>query len=493
MENIAAIKKLQTKFDELLGLAENYIPSSCCIQEMEKSLLENVLKLGLELLSYTISRKSAELSTSPPSEAVKDLTSKGLKSRKYLSLFGWIDVERNRHWSIETGSYYELDELLKLPSVTWSYNLQEWVGESSCESDFRESVKLVNKILGLNISDKSAQRNVDRLGDFVDEYYEKKPSKTEESAVCFSASFDGKGVPKITARASTDGNPKKHINRGEKKGTKQMATVSVTSAFTPKNRTKTDILRGLMEDVPHKPKSNKNASEKKVQEENDNRWNKEIHRRAFLADQAKAIEYGLDDIRSRMKNSNSRFVVPVDAGKGLENKVLSYVKAHNLEEQFDGIIIDIIHVSEYIWETSTALYGEKSPLRAEWVKMVLGDILDNNRASVLFDLKYVKDKEKVSQRVLKQINKTISYLENNGHNMNYKYFIKKGYPICSALVESTCGHLVKDRMEGSGMRWSSEGAQRMMDLRAVKINGDMEDFVQFVVKKQHQRFLNLSA
>ena len=70
--------------------------------------------------------------------------------------------------------------------------------------------------------------------------------------------------------------------------------------------------------------------------------------------------------------------------------------------------------------------------------------------------------------------------------MDYRAFIEKGYPISSAMAESTCGHLVKERMEQSGMRWSSGGAQKVMDLRAVKLNGDMDDFMHFVIESERK-------
>ena len=78
-----------------------------------------------------------------------------------------------------------------------------------------------------------------------------------------------------------------------------------------------------------------------------------------------------------MVNPLSRFVVPIDGGIGLENKVLSYVKEYGMEEQFDGIIIDIIHVSEYVWDVGTALFGAKSVLRTDWVRDLLEDLLDS--------------------------------------------------------------------------------------------------------------------
>ncbi len=53
-------------------------------------------------------------------------------------------------------------------------------------------------------------------------------------------------------------------------------------------------------------------------------------------------------------------------------------------------------------------------------------------------------------------------------------------------MESACGHLVKERMEQSGMRWSSQGAQNVMDLRAVKLNENMEDFMKFVIQQDRK-------
>lgn len=77
--------------------------------------------------------------------------------------------------------------------------------------------------------------------------------------------------------------------------------------------------------------------------------------------------------------------------------------------------------------------------------------------------------------------------------MDYKTFIEKGYPISSALVEAACGHLVKERIEQSDMRWSSIGAQNIMDLRAVIINSDMEEFMAFRVLNDQKTKTQKSA
>lgn len=94
-----------------------------------------------------------------------------------------------------------------------------------------------------------------------------------------------------------------------------MATLSVTSWFEPKNRDKTMIIKGLMGLAP----DNK-AETGQEQSPNDNRWHQDIHRRAFLADQDKTVDYGIRQIKAMMKHPQSRFVVPVDGGNGLEGR-----------------------------------------------------------------------------------------------------------------------------------------------------------------------------
>lgn len=190
-----------------------------------------------------------------------------------------------------------------------------------------------------------------------------------------------------------------------------------------------------------------------------------------------------------MVNPKSRFVVPIDAGIGLEEKILAYVKKQELDQQFDGIILDIIHVSEYVWDAANALLGEQVELRHNWVKRMLEDLLDSKTEKVIKDLKLIIEKDSLTEARNKQIQKAITYFENHKGKMNYKFYLEKGYPVSSALVESTCGHLVKERMEQSGMRWCSQGAQNMLDLRAIKINDDLEDLVEFVTNEnQHQFF-----
>ena len=81
-------------------------------------------------------------------------------------------------------------------------------------------------------------------------------------------------------------------------------------------------------------------------------------------------------IKARIRHPGQCFVVPVDAGIGLEDKILKYIAQYELGPHFEGIILDIIHVSEYVWDCANAVLGEKSTLRTDWVKEMLEDLLE---------------------------------------------------------------------------------------------------------------------
>jgi hypothetical protein len=64
-----------------------------------------------------------------------------------------------------------------------------------------------------------------------------------------------------------------------------------------------------------------------------------------------------------------------------------------------------------------------------------------------------------------------TFFERNPSKMTYADFRRRGLPIGSGPVEAACKTLVKTRLCRSGMRWSREGGQRILELRTyVKSN-----------------------
>jgi len=68
--------------------------------------------------------------------------------------------------------------------------------------------------------------------------------------------------------------------------------------------------------------------------------------------------------------------------------------------------------------------------------------------------------------------------------MQYDKYLASGYPIGTGAVEGTCKNLVKERMEGSGMRWVVAGAEAVLRLRSVYQSHYWSDFWNYYTLSQ---------
>jgi hypothetical protein len=83
-----------------------------------------------------------------------------------------------------------------------------------------------------------------------------------------------------------------------------------------------------------------------------------------------------------------------------------------------------------------------------------------------------------------------AYYERNLAYMRYDRYLAAGWPIASGVIEGACRHLVKDRCELSGMRWTQVGAEALLRLRSVAENRDWERFHAY---RRRQRQLGMYA
>ena len=77
--------------------------------------------------------------------------------------------------------------------------------------------------------------------------------------------------------------------------------------------------------------------------------------------------------------------------------------------------------------------------------------------------------------------------------MRYGDYLAAGYPIASGVIEGACKHVIGDRMCGTGMRWETEGAQPMLDLRVTKLNKQWSQFIKFRIRTEQNRLYNIAT
>jgi hypothetical protein len=80
-----------------------------------------------------------------------------------------------------------------------------------------------------------------------------------------------------------------------------------------------------------------------------------------------------------------------------------------------------------------------------------------------------------------------NFLEKNLPRMRYDEYLARGYPIASGVIEGACRHVVKDRLERTGMSWTLPGAQAMLELRCVHVSETWEEFLTFHIHREIQR------
>ncbi len=132
-------------------------------------------------------------------------------------------------------------------------------------------------------------------------------------------------------------------------------------------------------------------------------------------------------------------------------------------------------------------YMVKKTLKQVYKKLL--SILQGNVGRVVGGLKQSLTKRKLSKNKRDAIEKVIRYFENHRQHMRYDEYLKAGFPIGGGVVESTCGHTVKGRMEGTGRRQSIKGAESTLLLRSVYTSDDWHVYWQWHMKLERIRVL----
>ena len=125
-------------------------------------------------------------------------------------------------------------------------------------------------------------------------------------------------------------------------------------------------------------------------------------------------------------------------------------------------ILDFCHAVDHLAEVCKVLYGQGTEQFDKQLQQ-WRDRLREGGAAVIDELRQLRDADRDHGD---DIQGEINYFEANRERMNYQQYREDHLPIGSGTVESACKNVVAARMKGSGMTWTLEGAQHMLQLRA---------------------------
>jgi len=459
-------QNIRIEFEGLIEMVSDAESQTKTAYEIEGELWWSMLALGQQLLQLFFTMREKQ-ETQLKSHDVDNVSYPyvGQRKRSYVSLFGEVDVKRACYWLKGVGSHYPLDEALSLPHRSFSDWVQQRLSELTLTMPYEDAVDIWSRWLGLSISKRSSEQlNADHADSELDYYSMRETPEVgaEDSILVISA--DGKGIP-MTRQDSPPPNARR--GRGQNKTAKKESTVTAIYTVAPYPRTSDDIIQALV------PESISLDTPKKARP-------KPTSKQIFgtLQGQETAFEHLVEQVTRREHPQLTHLVALTDGNRGLKNRVKQHFPHFTL-------IIDIIHVTEYLWEVANALWGETHAMRDTWMRDALRCVLEDDLDTLLNHLDYQFLRvSSTKQTVLKKVR---GYLRNNRQHMDYQSYLARGYPIGTGVIEGACRHLVKDRFEQAGMRWSILGAQVMLDLRATYLNGDWDDFQRFRRHQAHQQ------
>jgi hypothetical protein len=263
--------------------------------------------------------------------------------------------------------------------------------------------------------------------------------------------------------------------KGEKRTKKKEAVVTAIYTIAPYFRTPQQVAEALLRDLAGDEETSSRAT---VQPSRPAPVGKEVH--AILAGKDTAFECLTRRVAQREGPHIRHRVALTDGAEPLQRQVRDRLSRFTL-------VLDIIHAVEYVWDAANALLGETNPHRTFWVKQQLLQILAGRASVVIQTLESGAQDPALSASQCQALHTTIGYYRRNLPYMRYDAYLAQGWPIGTGVVEGACGHLVKDRMEQSAMRWTEAGAQAVLALRAVRINDDWDAYQEFRRHCQHQR------
>jgi hypothetical protein len=346
---------------------------------------------------------------------------------------------------------------LDLPGHQWSYLLQEFSQLFCVEQAFNQASRNLETVLGGNFSIDTLEKTSQRMGAEADAFLDALPVPAKAGeAKLLVATADGKGVP----LKKEDSQPVAAFEQAKKRpGNRRMATVASVYTVDPYIRTPEQIVSALFRDEAENPTKRPQPKNKHTTAHFASSYEngeKDITVSALL----EGTSWLAQQVEAR-RSPNQTVILLMDGQEGLWDAARTCLEGAAVVE-----ILDIIHVSSYVWEAAN-LFESTQDNRMAFARKRLQLILNGSVCSVLKGLRRLGTSKGLMGDKLKSLKTICGYLEKHKLRMRYDEYLMAGYPIATGVIEGACRHLVKDRMERSGMRWTLEGARSMLNVRAV--------------------------
>jgi hypothetical protein len=396
--------------------------------------------------------------------------------RALATVFGEVTVTRIACRAPGAANLHPADAALNLPEEKHSHGLRRLAATEALRGSREQARQAIRRAAGVRIGKRQAEQLAVAAATGIDAFWAARRPGPRDSDVPLMLSFDGKGIvmrPEALREAAATARRKlaTRLSPGEKNGRKRMAEIAAVYDGVPAPRVPGDIIRR-----PAKEDGAPRATGPKAE----GKW-----LTASVTDDIPAvIAAGFGEAGRRDPGHERTRVVLVDGNN-------SQIEAITAEAARRGvtvtILIDFVHVLEYLWKAAWSFFETGDPDAEEWIAGQATKILQGKAAQVAAGIRRRATRFGYSADERAGAGECARYLTAKTPWLDYDTALANGWPIATGVIEGAARWLVKDRMDITGARWGLQGAEAILKLRALHASADFDDYWAFHLRQERQR------
>jgi hypothetical protein len=392
------------------------------------------------------------------------------------TLFGEVTVTRQSYGARGVHSLFPLDAALNLPPDKYSDGLRRHLAQDVAIMSFEEATERMARTTGGHIPKRQSEQIAVKVAqDFEAFYGMRQAQAAEASEDLLILTTDGKGIVmrhedlrEATRKAAARAGPKRpaRLSSGEKRQRKRMATVASVYTVAPYVRSPEAVMSPDDDELPRPKVHNKRV------------W-------ASVEREAEAVIEDLFAEALRRDPTRQRdWVILVDGAPYQLACIQAAAARHRVSVT---IVMDFIHVLEYLWDAARSLSPGDAHTSERWVQERVQKVLQGHAREVAAGMRRSATLRGVADKQREAVDTCAAYLLHRQSYLRYDLFLAQGFPIATGVIEGACRHLVKDRMDLTGARWRLQSAEAVLKLRSLRSSGDFEAYWGFHKQQELQR------
>ena len=382
--------------------------------------------------------------------------------RGVVSVFGPVRATRLAYRNRREPNLYPADARWMLPGDPYTLGMRTLAAYHLAGGGYGQAQEIIADRTGVTVGRAQLAGLANDLAAWTDDFYQERARGAGTDPVpgdVIMMQGDGKGIAL---------RPEHRKNAGKSDaahpGIKKMAEIVAVADFTPAPREPGDIAA---------PPARRKARPGPVARD---KWVSA----SITEDIPAMIGKAFDEADRRDPHRTRQRVFLVDGNKQQITAISGHAEERGLKVP---VLIDFIHVAGYLGKAAAALHPGDPALAGQWADGQKLRVLHGRARAVAATLASVAAKTRAHPRTrhldLTDVDKAVTYLENNREHMRYDKALEKGWPIATGLIEGSCRYVIEDRFGITGARWSPDGAEDILKIRAVVVNGDLDDYMTY--------------